>query len=134
MAQHRHPGLHDRLDGQGDFRPSFHLDRVRMPFLHQAADVLQRLFNAAVIRHKRHIRHDKRMLRPPSHRAAVMDHIVQRHRNRRIVTQHHIAERIADEQHIRAGLFRQLRRRIIVGGNHRNRRTVLLHFFQFHDV
>ena len=50
--------------------------------------------------------------------AGVMEHLLHRHRNGVLVTEHRHAERIADEDHIDAGFVDGERAGVIVGRNH----------------
>ena len=54
------------------------------------------------------------------HGARVVQHVVERHRQRVLVAEHHHADRVADEQHVHAGAVEQPRHRGVVGGEHRD--------------
>ena len=55
-----------------------------------------------------------------AHHARVVDHLVERHRQRRLVALHDHAEAVADEQHVDAGLVDEPREGEVVGGDHRD--------------
>ncbi len=54
-------------------------------------------------------------------RLGVVDHLGHRHADRGLVAEHDLADRVADEQQRDPGLVEQLRRRVVVGGQHRDR-------------
>ncbi len=59
--------------------------------------------------------------------ARVVEHVGERHRQRRVVTLDHHAERIADQQHVDAGAFAERGEARVVGGQHRDLLAVAGH-------
>ncbi len=60
-------------------------------------------------------------------RLGVVDHLVHRDPDGRLVAEHRLAERVADQEHRDAGLVEQLRGREVVGGQHRDPLAVGMH-------
>ena len=81
--------------------------------------------------HKRQIGHDEVSGAPRRYGAGVIDHVIQRHRQRRVVAEHDIAERIADQNGVHARFLGQPGRRIVVRGHHGDRDSVLFHLQPF---
>ena len=65
-----------------------------------------------------------------SHGPAVMQHVRHRDRERGVITQHDHPQRIPNEDGIDAGVVYRQRRAVIVGCEHGDRFTTLLHFAQ----
>ncbi|MNP35988.1 hypothetical protein D3C76_1293440 [compost metagenome] len=107
---------------------------MRMTFLHQTTNTLQRFIHAAVVGHERHIRYDECTSCTPHNGAGMIYHIVYCHRQGGIITQYDIAERIPDQNHVNACFFRKQSRGIIVSRNHAERHAILLVFFHFHNI
>src|SRR5262249_35182446 len=53
--------------------------------------------------------------------------VVHRHRQCRVVAQHHHAQRVADEQHRHARLVEDARHRVVICGEHRDALATRLH-------
>ncbi|MNJ53109.1 hypothetical protein D3C77_484850 [compost metagenome] len=105
-----------------------------MALLHYSPHLAKRLIGAAMISHERQVRYDKSMPCPAGYSPGVVNHVIHRNRYRRVIAQHHIAKRISDKNDIDPCLLRQTSRRIIIGGDHRDRDVILFHFFHFNDV
>ncbi len=73
---------------------------------------------------ERHVGDDQRALRAADDGLRVVDHLGHRHADGRLVAEHDLAERIADEEHRDAGLVEELGGRVVVGGQHRDARAV----------
>ena len=76
--------------------PASFTKRIRIP---------QRLVHIALIRAKRHVRHQQRPLHAAPHRLRVVQRFVQRQRQRAVVAQHHHRHRIAHQHHVHAGFI-----------------------------
>ena len=108
-----------RRTAPDDRQAALDLDR-RGAGLQQAAGVAHRLLDAHLIGHERHVGHDERARGAAGHRARVVQHVVERDRQRVLVAEHDHAHRVADEQHVDAGAVEKPRHRGVVGGEHGN--------------
>ena len=54
------------------------------------------------------------------HAPRVIDHVLQAHRRRRAAALQHVAQRIADQQDVDAGLVQHAREGRVVAGQHRD--------------
>jgi hypothetical protein len=72
------------------------------------------------VREERHVGHDERPLRAANDGLRVVDHLGHRHADRGLVAEDHLAERVAHEEHRDARFVEQLRRRVVVRGEHRD--------------
>ena len=97
---------------------AFELDRVHAGLLHEAAGARDRLLDRRVIGHERHVADQQRLLGAPSDGLRVVQHVVQRHRQRRRVAEHHHAEAVADQQDGDSRLVEDLRAQVVVGREH----------------
>ena len=99
--------------------PAFELDRRRSAFLNQPSRVPDRVLDDPIwnVRNGMSAMTSARRA-PRDNGARVMHHLVERHRNRALVPEHHHAERIADEQRIDAGSIEQTRHRGVIRGEH----------------
>lgn len=102
----------------GNAASAFQFYRFGPAFLQQAPGVSQGLFTADLIGHKRHVGDQQRTLQATGHGAAVIDHVFQRNGQGRLVTLHHVAQRIADQHHVHAGLIDQPGESGVVGRDH----------------
>ena len=114
------------LDRRGHRHAALELHRVRAALLHAAHRVAQRLLGRDLVGPERHVGDHQRALRRARHEARVVDHLVERHRQRRVVALHDVAERVADEQHVDAGRVEDAREGEVVGGEHRDRLAAAL--------
>ena len=83
--------------------------------------------DALVVDRERQIDNDERSFGGASDHFRVIDHLVQRNRQRVVVSLHHHCQRVADQQHIDARLIQQACHREIVGRQHRDLLAALLH-------
>ncbi len=86
-----------------DARPTFQLHRGCAAFLNQSARVAHRFLDGYLVGQKRKVGDDQRSFDATADRARMMNHHVERHWQRRVVTQHNHAHRITDKNHIEAG-------------------------------
>jgi hypothetical protein len=94
---------------------AFELHGRGAAFLQQPARIAYRLSDADLIREKRHVDDDERAS-CRGRRARVVQHVVERHRQRVLVSEHDHAQRVADENHIDSGAIQQTRHGRVVGG------------------
>ena len=130
VAHHRDARGDEPVHELGVDRAALELDRVAAALLHQLAGVGHALLDRRLVRHERHVADDVRAARPAGDGAAVVDDLVERDRQGRVVALHDHAERVADEQHVGAGLVEQARERGVVGGEHGDPLASLLHLPQ----
>ena len=119
VAHYRDAHLHHATDGADDRQAALHLHRGGAG-LQQASSVADRLLDAHLIGHEGHVGHHERALSAAGHGARVVQHVVERHRQRVLVAEHHHAHRVAHEQHVDAGAVEKPRHRRVVGGEHGN--------------
>ncbi len=130
----------DRLDPVGHASAAFELDRVRAPFLEQAARALDRLCAARVIGPERHVADHQRATAAAGDHPRVVDHLVERHGQGRVVALDAVAERVADQDRVDTSVIEDPREGVVVGGEDgdlsafafllakaRNRRAALSH-------
>ncbi len=103
------------------------LDRVTAAILHQLPGVGHRLLERRLIRHERHVADDVSSPGSPRDRATVIGHLVERHRQGRVVTLDDHAERIADQEDVRACFFEKPRKRGVIGSEHGDLLAFLFH-------
>ena len=94
------------------------LDGGGSALLQQSTGVAHGLGDADLVRQERHVGHDERTRGAARDGPAVMEHVVERHGERVLVTEHDHADRIADEQRVNAPLVEQTRHRRVVSGQH----------------
>jgi hypothetical protein len=105
----------DAADGGGDLLAAFKLDRVARALLHQAARVLESLLGADVVAHEGHVADEVRPLDRPPHGAAMVDDVIHRDGERRVVPLDDVAEAVPDEDEVHPRLIDELGQRVVVG-------------------
>ena len=96
-------------------------------FLENSAGALDRLGSAEVKSGKRHIDHHQGMADRPAHDLGMIDHLVQRHRQRGGATLHDHRKRVAHQDALDPRGIHQLRGRVVIGGQHRDLLAGRLH-------
>src|SRR6185437_5938425 len=96
-------------------RAAFDLDRLGPGFLHKSNCVGNALGDAGVVGTEGHIRRDDSALDRPADGAGVMQHLVHRDGQSRLIAHHHHGQRVAYKDQVHAGLVHQPRRGIVVG-------------------
>ena len=119
MAHHRDLGRHDALDRSAHRDAALELHRRDAALLHQADRAAHRVLGRDLVGAEGHVAHHERARRGAAHEAAVVDHLVERHRQRRVEALRGVADRVADQQHLDAGLIEQACEGEVVGGEHR---------------
>jgi hypothetical protein len=120
------PAPGSRLDCRQRFAASFELDRIHAGFLKEASGIANRFGGGNLVGHERHVTDQMRAARASGHGLAVVNHVFHGHRKGVLVTQHHHAQRIADQDGIHAGAIERQRGRVVVGGDHGDRFTAFL--------
>ena len=113
------PGLHDRVDDARAADAALDLDRLRAALAEEAAGVEHGVVGRRVGQ-ERHVADDQRALRAPDHRLGVVEHLVHRHAHGGVVAEHHLGQRVADEDQRDAGLVDQRRGGEVVRGDRRD--------------
>src|SRR3989475_10792300 len=99
----------------------------------EPAGVPPRLLHAELIGQERHVGDHQRVLRSPGHQLGVVEHVLHRHGQRVLLTLAHHPERIPDQQHLEAGLFRDAREERVVGRDHHDLAAFRLPFAKVRD-
>jgi hypothetical protein len=86
-------------------------------FADQSRAGLQRVGDITVA-HEREVGHQQRGAQAAGNGSGVVDHVLQRHRQRAGVPLHHHAQRVADQRHIHPGRFELPGKTGVVGGKH----------------
>ncbi len=118
MTHHEDAGFGEAGGELHDAGSPLELHRVRAGFLEEAARVAQSVFSRALVAHKGHVAYDQGVCCPPHHGCGVMHHLVNGDRKCVLVTQHHHAERVADEKNRDAGFIQEPSRESVVRGEH----------------
>ena len=130
MTHHWNAGAQDALNRLAHFGAALELHAVGMCFLHDADSRSQSLFRVALVCSERHVYNHERAVHATHHRLAVINHLVERHRQSGHVSSHHVAGGVAHENHVHSSLVDEFRHREIVGCKHRYFFSALLHFEQ----
>ncbi len=83
-------------------------------FLDEPNRVAQRFGGVGMVAAEGHVRDEQRVLGTAPHRPRVVNHLLERNRQRAVVTQRDHSHRIADEDDVHAGFVNQTRGRIVV--------------------
>ena len=114
MPHDRNLRVHQPRDQLDPPLAALHFHRLGAAFLHQPHRVAHRIVQRHVKAAVRHIRHHQCMPSGAAHRPRVMNHFIERHGQRAVVSKHGHTEGIAHQQNIHAGVVQQPRRRIVV--------------------
>ena len=120
MGHHRNAGRHQSANHLGLLGAPFQLDRLAARFLQNPAGVFDRLEHAQVVTRKRHVDHHQRVLHRAADHFGVVDHLVERHRQRVGVPLHDHRHAVADQNAFDARRVEQRRHRVVVGREHRD--------------
>ena len=127
VSHHGDAGVDQVLHGFRGAGAAFELHGVTTGLLQDPRGVLERVLPAALVRTERHVHDYVRTLRAAHHGLAVVDHFVDRHRDRGVVAEHHHAERVTHQQQWNAGFVGHPRGRIVVRRQHSDWLTTLAH-------
>ena len=106
---------------------AFELHSAAAGLLHEPRRVLHRVLPAGLVAAERHIADDQCVLRAADYGLSVMQHVVHRHRQRRVITEDHHAERVANENDVSPAILDEPRGRTVVGRHHHDLRAIVLH-------
>ena len=85
-------------------------------------------FGVGLIRPVRHVGDEQRVFHAAAHRPHVVQHLVDRDRERVLIAKHGHGQRVADQSNVDAGLVDQARGGVVVGGQAGNGFVVKLSF------
>jgi hypothetical protein len=106
------------------------LTAPRASFLHNAPGIAEGFLNGDLVAHEGHIGDDHCPAHAPDDGFGVVDHLLQRHRNGRLVPLEHVAKRIAHQDDVHPCLIEDARHQGIVGSQADNLLPLLLHLPQ----
>ena len=139
MGNYRNTSLYDSLDAVGIFHTSLKFHSLTICFLDNPAGIHNGIIHRALIRHERHIDSHESVLRASANSLSMMNHIVNGNSKGILITQHHVTQRIANENHINPRFINCASCMIVVCGKHAYRlnafttkhiRYRFLHFFE----
>jgi len=116
VPRHRNLGVNNLPNQVGTLLPAFNLYDFSAAFFHKARGVADRSFGVDLIGPVGHVGDQQRVLHPAPHRLHVMQHLVHRDRERVLVAQHGLSQRIAHQHHVDASLIHQTRGGVVVSG------------------
>ena len=134
VAHHRDAGVDEALDDLRRALSALQLDGAAAGLLHDPGGVAHRALPAGLVGAERHVDHDVRALCAAHYRRSVVDHVLHRHRQGRVVAEDDHPERVADKDDRDAGLVGEARRRVVVGRDHRDRLALAVHPLQVADT
>ena len=115
QRHHRNPGRHERLNDIGLIGSSFKLDRLAPSFLENPAGGHHRLEYTLVINRKRQIDNDQSPFRSSANHLGVIDHFVESHRKRILMTLHDHRHAVPHQEHIDSGSVERYSWMFLVG-------------------
>jgi hypothetical protein len=121
MAHHGNPGLDDRAGALDARAAALELDRVAARLLDEPLRGGDRELVRCLVGPERQVADEQRCVQAAPHGRGEHQHLVDRHRNGRLVPEHGHRAGVADEHDIDAGRLGDLSGRIVVGGHHHDR-------------
>ena len=106
-------------DGLGHVNAALELHALGAAFLDHAAGIGDGVCDRDLVGEKRHVADEQSALAAARDHARVVDHLVHGDAEGVVVALHHHAERVTDQQQIRAGTIGDAREREVVRGQHR---------------
>jgi hypothetical protein len=119
VPHHRNLGARDARDRIRHRDATFEFHGLCAAVLHQPDRGAHGVFGRHLVGAERHVADDHRAPTGAGDEPRVVDHLVERHRQRGLVALHHIAEAVADQDQVDPGLVEDAREREVVGGQHR---------------
>ena len=114
VAHHRNFGFHQPVNQFEAPLAALDFHGFRAALFHEAHRVAHRILDRHVEAAVGHVGDEQRVARAAANRAHVMQHFVERDRQRAVVAEHGHADRIAHENDVHAGFIEQARGRIVV--------------------
>ena len=133
MSHDRDAGGDQGVDDVGLIGPAFQFDGLAASFLEDASGSDDGLVNALMVDGEWQIDHDQSVLGSSSDHLCMINHFVERYRQRVFVTLHDHGHAVANQQHFHAGLVQQPSHGVVVGGQHRDPRSLRFHFLNRRD-
>src|ERR1039458_8757176 len=128
VADHGNLRLDHAFDQAGALLAALDLHRLGARLLDKASSVTQSVALCDMDRSERHVGHQKCPFDAAPYRTRVVQHLLHSNRQGIFIAQHHHAERVADQDHVNAGLIHQPRAGIVVGGQTSDDFLTLLFF------
>ena len=134
VAHHRDAAAHQAIDhGEGFRLGPLQLHRRRWRFLEHPPGGGHGVIGAALVAQEGQVADQQRLLvqgghgrQAPAHGPAVVEHLVEGHRQGGGVAEHHHRQGVAHQHHLSARLGHQRRREGVPGGEHGKRQSRLL--------
>src|ERR1700694_457120 len=109
------------------------LHAMHSTLLQEASGARDRLLNGSVIGHERHIANQQGLPGATCDRLGMVNHLVEGHRQRGLIAQHHHPEAVADQKDRNACVVEDLRAQVVVGGEHRKATAFILESLDVQD-
>ena len=132
MPHDRNAEIGEAPDSLQNWRAAFQLDGVGAAFSHQPPGGGDGVVQACIA-HERHVRDDQGVGCAPHHSAGVIDNVVDRHGQGRVVALNHHAQAVANHKDGQAGPVRDQGRGIVIGGQHGDFLASALHGLKVRD-
>ena len=116
MSRHRDLGINDSSNQVCPPLAALQFHHFGATFFHEARRVENGVLGIDLVRPVRHVGDEQRILHPAPDGLHVMQHLVHRDRERVLIPQHGLRQRIADQHHLDAGVVDQTRNGVIVSG------------------
>ncbi len=126
-------GPHDRVDGVPHVLAALELHAVGAALLEEPSGVPDRLLDRDLVAEEGHVADDEAALPRADDRLAVVDHLVERHGQGRLVPEEDVRERVADEDDLDSGFVHGPRLNEVVGGDHGEALPLPLHVAEHGD-
>ena len=123
VAHHGNLGGDKRLDHRHPLAASLELHRLSSGS-NQAGRVTQRVLDTHVVTHPRQIANNERIRAHPGDCGDVMHHVVDRHLQRVVISEHHHGDGVANQKQVDAGVVGNASRRRVIRRDHHQRRPL----------
>ena len=127
MAHHGNACFDDASHGIHDFDAAFHFQGIDTRLFHYPDGIPDAFRTAHLIAAERHVAHHETMLAGTGHGCGVINHLVYADGQGVFVAGHHVGGRVADQDAVNAGGIDNPSRRVVIGREHRDLLTRLLH-------
>ena len=130
VAHHGDAGAQDALHRLPDFGTTLHLDCLGMALLHDAYGRGECLLGVPLVGTEGEVYHHEGAFYGLHHRFGVIYHLVEGDGECRHVARHDVGGGVAHQDDVYSRLIDDFGRRVVVGGEHRDFLTALLHLHQ----
>jgi hypothetical protein len=131
MGHDRDIDLADGPDDVGHVHAPLDLDRFGATLLDHPSAVTAGFVGTGLVGHERHVGYNQRFGIGPPDCPGMINHLVHGYRQCCIVTGKDNSGRITHQDHVNAATVNQAGKGEVVGGQHRDAATVLLHLNNF---